>query len=114
MVLKTCEIPGFTESIDLHELDVGEELSSATNQLRRHGRSAVGQHLESAQIMLPRVGKLRQQINHRRDQDRGRHAMLFYRVAEGCRREAWQRVSWHPPNIGVAKIAGKSAMWKIG
>src|SRR5882757_4701942 len=91
LVLKTGEIPGFAESVHLHKLDVGQKLSSSADQFRRHGRSAISQHLETAQIVLLRPGKLRQQVDHRRHQYSVVDLMRLDRLTESGRREAWKR-----------------------
>ncbi len=91
VVLKTGEIPGFTQTVNLNELDSGQQFPGSTDELRCHGRSAIGQDLKAAQIVLLRIGELGEEINHRRNQHGAGDPMFLDRFTESGRREASQR-----------------------
>src|SRR5260370_23466704 len=91
LVLKTREIPRFAESVDLNQLHLRQKVSSSTDQLRGHRRSAVCQYFETAQITVLRLRELRQQVDHRRDQNGVVDLVLLDRLTESGRSEARKR-----------------------
>src|SRR5258707_1682978 len=67
LVPQTGEISRLGESIDLDQLSFRQKFSSSPDKLRRHRRTTIGQHLKTAQIILLRLRRLCQQVDHRRN-----------------------------------------------
>src|SRR5580693_4137497 len=52
------------------------------DELWRHGRTPIGQHLEAAQVIGPSGLELCEQIDHRRHEHGVSYVLSFYRLAE--------------------------------
>src|ERR1700722_7954652 len=90
-ILKAREETGFTQPINLHELRIRQKFSNPADQLRRHWRSAVREHLKAGQIVRVRFGELSQKIDHGRDENGIIHSLFRDHLAEGFRLEACKR-----------------------
>src|SRR6266478_5189848 len=91
LIFETGEEAGLAESIALEKFHVRQKLSHPMNKFRRHGRAAISQYLEAAQVIRLCFGHLRQQVQHCRDQHRVGYAFALDQLTETLRAELWNR-----------------------
>src|ERR1700692_4204149 len=89
LIFETCEEAGLTESVALEKFNVRQKLSSATHKFRRHGRTAVCQNLEAAQVIRFCFGHLCQQVHHCWHEHRVSYAFVLDQLTETLRAEFW-------------------------
>src|SRR5882757_2861746 len=85
LILETCEEAGLAESIALEKFHVRQKFSSATDEFRRHGRTAISQNFETAQVIRLRLRHLRQEVQHGRYEHGVSHAFLLDQLTEALR-----------------------------
>src|SRR5882724_2881514 len=91
LIFKTREEAGLAEPIALEKFHVRQKLPRLMDKLRRHWRAAISQDLETAQVIRLCFGKLRQQVQHCRDQHRVGYAFALDQLTETLRAELWNR-----------------------
>jgi hypothetical protein len=69
-VFETREETRLAESIAVEKFCVRQKFSGAPDKFGRHGRAAISQNLEAAQVIRLRLGHLRQEVQHRRHEHR--------------------------------------------
>src|ERR1700688_1924159 len=91
LIFETREEAGLAESITLEKFHVRQKLSGATHKFRGHGRTAISQNLEAAQVIRLGLWHLRQQIQHRRHEHCVGHAFVLDQLTETLRAELRKR-----------------------
>src|SRR6202166_4473947 len=89
LIFETCEEAGLAESIGLEKSHVRQKVSHPMDKFRRHGRTAISQNLEAAQVIRLCLWHLRQQVQHCRHEHRVGHAFALDQLTETLRTELW-------------------------
>jgi EAL domain-containing protein (putative c-di-GMP-specific phosphodiesterase class I) len=87
LIFEACEEAGLAESIGLKKFHVRQKLADATNKFRRHGRTAISQNLEAAQVVRLSLEHLRQQVQHRGHEHGVSYAFVLDQLTETLRAE---------------------------
>src|ERR1700722_9743643 len=90
-IFETCEEAGPPESIALEKFHVRQKFPHSLDKFRCHWRSAISQNLKAAQVIRLSFGRLRQQVQHCRNEHRVGHALALDQLTETLRGELWNR-----------------------
>src|ERR1700733_10999361 len=82
IVLKSREKARLAQPVDLNQSDIWKHGPSAMNNFGRHGRAPVSKLLQALEVIARQLRKLRQQVDHRRDEHGIVHAFALHRLAE--------------------------------